>query len=672
MGDPSRLCWACRVGAFIVLTVGFTAGTPRNALVPVGPVAGHPPERAHPTPSKEGIVRRVNMEATEWIAELDEVLDAPEGAKATRLTVENAAYIAVGLLAAALRFFRLGLRPLSEGEAVQALAAFRFGQGLTSAAPAGTVPGLFAGNVIGFSLLGADDITARWLPALAGLVLVLLPYGLRRRLGRGGALAASLLLALSPTAIFFSRDLAGAAPVAACGLAVVVGLVNYADTRRSAFLYLSAAALGLGLTAGGGIYTLLLILALWGLLLYLPNRGQGRSVLVEAWQAARAEEGLPFRLGVTLAAAFGLTATVLALYPGGMGHAADLLAAWVMGFVPGRGEQPFFYPWLLLLRYEPLILILGLVEAGRWLAGGWNRRAEEGGLPWTPFLVFWAAVALLLLPFGGREATGNTLLAVVPLALLGGQGVERAVRWITRRVPWAEAWLLALAALVLGGFFYLQLAAFGRAAGGATLELGWTTLSVATSYLLLAGAALLLLLGLGAIAWVGRGPELAVAGGWLALVVALGAFGFKAAWSLNVAHASDARELMAGGRATAPDVRALVAHLEALSLEKSGDAHTLPLTVAADTGPVVAWYLRDFTEQTVVESLDAPPDTVAAVTLAAQDLPIGETFRGQGYPLRTRWLPWGLWGQSLVRWLLFTEGDLPVVDREVVLWVNGE
>jgi len=64
-------------------------------------------------------------------------------------------------------------------------------------------------------------------------------------------------------------------------------------------------------------------------------------------------------------------------------------------------------------------------------------------------------------------------------------------------------------------------------------------------------------------------------------------------------------------------------------------------------------------------------DTVAAVTLAAQDLPIGETFRGQGFALRTHWLPWGLWGRELVRWLLFTEGSLPVVDQEVVLWVAG-
>ena len=85
--------------------------------------------------------------------------------------------------------------------------------------------------------------------------------------------------------------------------------------------------------------------------------------------------------------------------------------------------------------------------------------------------------------------------------------------------------------------------------------------------------------------------------------------------------------------------------------------------------PLPAWYLRDFRQQSTVDGLSAPPDTVAAVTLAAQDLPIGETFRGQGFALRTHWLPWGLWGRDLIRWLLFAEGSLPVVDQEVVLWV---
>jgi hypothetical protein len=118
-------------------------------------------------------------------------------------------------------------------------------------------------------------------------------------------------------------------------------------------------------------------------------------------------------------------------------------------------------------------------------------------------------------------------------------------------------------------------------------------------------------------------------------------------------------------------MRAFVEEMEALSLEKSGAAHNLPVTVDAATGPVVAWYLRDFEQQTVIEGLTAPPATVAVVTLDVDEAPIGEAFRGRGFPLRSHWQPWGQWRQRLVRWLLFTEAEGPIIDQQVVIWVSN-
>jgi len=622
------------------------------------------------------------VEATDWELDLEGVAELAEAA--SWLTVERAAYLAVGLLAAGLRFFQLGLRPLNDAEAVQALAAWRFGQGAIEAAPAGTLPALFSGNVLGFTLAGASDISARWLPALAGLVLALLPFGLRHRLGRGGALAASLLLAISPSAVYLSRSLDSAILVAACGLALVVGLIGYLDTRRPGYLYLAAAALGLGLVSGPGIYSLLLIFLAFGLLLFLGERLLGRetgwSSLLVAWWAARGEKGLLAKAGAVLAATFGLVATTLVLHPAGVGHAADLIGAWARGFLPAPGGQPALYPLLLLLRYELLIVALGLVEAGRWIAARGDRRPDggQGGagapvslFPHTAFLLFWAALALVLVLVAGQRPPGNILWVVVPLALLAGQGVERAWRWIERRALWPEAGAVGAVALGLGVFFYLWLTAYSLASSAATLSAAGISLFATSTYLLLALLALVLLIALGAAAWMWRGPDLVLAGGWVAAVILLGLFSFKASWGVSVAHAADARELMIG-ETTVPDVRAFVAELEELSLDKSGDAHTLAFTVDAATGPVVAWYLRAFDRQIVVDDLSTPPETVAAVTLARQDLPIGETFRGQGFPLRAHWLPWGLWGQDLVRWLLFTEGSLPVVDQELVLWVASD
>ena len=122
------------------------------------------------------------------------------------LTVEVALYILIGMIAAGLRFYALGAQPLRESEAAQALAAWRFSQGNFEGA-AGYSPLLFLGNVFTFVLLGASEALARLVPALSGTLLAVLPYFLRRHLGRSGALVASILLALSPSTLFFSRHL---------------------------------------------------------------------------------------------------------------------------------------------------------------------------------------------------------------------------------------------------------------------------------------------------------------------------------------------------------------------------------------------------------------------------------------------------------------------------------
>ena len=634
-------------------------------------------------------------EGMDWLIDSGKSEQERAPARASWLTVETAAYAAVGVLAAVLRAFQLGLRPLDAAEAEQALAAFRLVEGEIAAAPAGTLPALLTGNAASFALLGAGDATARLVPVLAGLALALLPWGLRHRLGRGGAFAASLLLALSPSAVFASRRVDSGVLVAACGLALVVGLIRYVDFGRRRALYLAAGAAGLGLAAGPGFYTLLLILALFGASLYVGERWLGRdtgwSSLVGAYEAARhgqdagpepaavppgegeaAPDSRPLlRAGAILVSVFGLSATTFVLHPAGLGLAADLLASWARGFLPEPGGQPAVYPLLLLLLYEPLILVLGLLEAGRWLAS--RRRLPTGELPiqrslsHTALFLFWAAAALLLVVIAGHRPATNVLAVVVPLALLGGQGLEAVWRRIKGRVPGQEVVLGVLVALGLAVFVYLQLAAFARASRTATVSVAGMTLYTTSTYLLLAVVGLVLALGLGAAAWIWRGRRVVAAAAWLAAITILALFTVKGAFGAN--FDPDPRELLVG-QSTAPGIGLLVDQLEELSRNRSGDAHTLEVTVDVATGPVVGWYLREFVRLDVVEGLSQPPVSGAAVTLAQADLPIGEAFRGQGFPLRWHWLPWGLAGQDLARWLLFGEASLPVIDQEVVLWVS--
>ncbi len=76
-----------------------------------------------------------------------------------------------------------------------------------------------------------NDATARILPALFGIGIVALPLGLRRQLGRVGVLVAGLLLAVSPSFVYFSRFLREDIYFNFFMFAMVVCAVQYAHKR---------------------------------------------------------------------------------------------------------------------------------------------------------------------------------------------------------------------------------------------------------------------------------------------------------------------------------------------------------------------------------------------------------------------------------------------------------
>src|SRR5215472_4225687 len=119
---------------------------------------------------------------------------------------ELVAFVGLVLLAAVLRFWDLGSRMLHHDESLHAVYSYYLyiGKGYVHD-PMMHGPFLFELNALVYFLLGATDATARVAPAFFGTLLVGLPYFLRDRLGRTGAIAASALLALSPSILYYSR-----------------------------------------------------------------------------------------------------------------------------------------------------------------------------------------------------------------------------------------------------------------------------------------------------------------------------------------------------------------------------------------------------------------------------------------------------------------------------------
>lgn len=175
------------------------------------------------------------------------ILDVSVGSL-VKVNWEVVAYAAIFLLAVVTRFWNLGSRAVTHDESLHALYAWKLyaGQGYKHD-PMMHGPFLFHINALAYFLFGASDYTARIMPALFGVAMVLMPLFLRRWLGRTGALAASVMLLISPNILYRSRSLRHDIFVATWTLLMVIALFQYLHTRRNRWLYVGAAAIALAL-----------------------------------------------------------------------------------------------------------------------------------------------------------------------------------------------------------------------------------------------------------------------------------------------------------------------------------------------------------------------------------------------------------------------------------------
>ena len=111
----------------------------------------------------------------------------------TGVTVADGMMVVIILVAAVARFANLGALPLSPGEADAALSSWQFARGVPLTAPP-ISPAYFSFTSLIMSLGGDGDVVARLVPALFGLLTVLLPWLWRGRFRPGVWLTASVLL----------------------------------------------------------------------------------------------------------------------------------------------------------------------------------------------------------------------------------------------------------------------------------------------------------------------------------------------------------------------------------------------------------------------------------------------------------------------------------------------
>lgn len=573
------------------------------------------------------------------------------------VTVETVLWAILLALALALRLSKLDAAPLNAREAQEAMSAWRAvtGQGMSGT---GYSPLLFTANALLFGLCGASDVLARLWPALFGSVLVLAPLLFRQRVGRTGALAAGICLALSPTALFASRQLDGAVIAVTGGLVFLGGLVRFFDKGKHSWLTLAAVGLALAVTAGSAVYGVLLPLTLAGLGLYWAWPDETTKL---KWVSVRPHLG---RMVVVCLLVGLALATALIWNPAGLSATGDLLAAWLARFTPVSSEaaQSYASPMTLVVVYESLPVLLGI--AGLVWA---LRRGRRLGV----LLGLWAGLAALLLTLMPSWMPLDVLWVVLPLALLGGIAVEALVQDARARQIGLGEWLHALVVLVLWAYVYLRLARYGRF--GDSLDLLMVALTFALQVLLVAIFTLTMAQGPVAIRSFALGSGAAL----LLLTISVG-------WGAAHVRPADPRELLVR-EPTDVGVRELVRTLREISWRETGTPTTLPFTleISADDS-VLAWYLRDFgaARQTKdVESLSTVEVGPVLVT-SRREWSLGTTvYIGQDFVLQRSWQPqsvrcvwnWPPQCRATIDWLLYRDAPaMPLVDHWGVLWMQQD
>lgn len=190
------------------------------------------------TVREEGQLTTQERPLTAPLAELEHHL--------TRLLVvdgEQLAYAAIFVLAVLTRFWDLGARVMSHDESLHTRYSWNLyrGEGF-SHTPLMHGPLLFHMTALSYLLFGDNDFTSRIYPAVVGILVVILPYFMRRWLGRAGALAASFFFLISPLVLYYSRYIRHDMPAILGTLVMAIATWRYIEDRK--FKYLVWLAVG--------------------------------------------------------------------------------------------------------------------------------------------------------------------------------------------------------------------------------------------------------------------------------------------------------------------------------------------------------------------------------------------------------------------------------------------
>jgi uncharacterized protein (TIGR03663 family) len=353
------------------------------------------------------------------------------------------AFLALIVLAAALRLPDLAARPMHCDEAVHAdkFGTLLEGRGYVYDPSEHHGPTLYYLTLIPASLQGArryveiDEVTLRSVPAALGVALVAAHFGARTFLGTPGALVAALLAAISPAMVFYSRYYIHEIPLVFFTFGALLAACRYLRNPGAASALLTGACVGLMHATKETAP-----LALGSMLLALAS-----TLLVDRW---RGQALPPIRrivqdrhVALALLAALLVSGVLFSSFLGNPRGIVDSVRAFGIYLDRASAMSWHFHPWhyyLGLLIHFPSHgtpvwtegLILALAFAG-W-AAGWRASGLSGAdariLRFLGFYTLLMVVIYSAIPYKTPWCLLGFLHGMILLAGAGAVFVVRAFR----------------------------------------------------------------------------------------------------------------------------------------------------------------------------------------------------------------------------------------------------
>lgn len=323
------------------------------------------------------------------------------------------------VLALATRFYRLGERPLHHDESIHAFQSSTLAkEGTWRYDPAYHGPFLYYANALVYKIAGVNNTTARFLPAVFGLILIAFAFPLSRWIGKEAAVAYAVLVLISPHLTYFSRFIREDLYSLVFTLATILAFRYFLETERAGWLTTAAVLFALaGVTKENAYMTGVLFVA-FGFWVFLERAFTGKPAAgvpatVTSTAAWVRKHLLPLvTAGLVFLFIWALMYSAFGKYPGDWLAIPKAVKYWMGQHAIARIPGPWYYYFPQLFYYE-IGFLFAAVFAFR------TRRKD----PFFRFLVFWTIGSLAIYGWAREKVPWLTVHPLLPITILAAIGI---------------------------------------------------------------------------------------------------------------------------------------------------------------------------------------------------------------------------------------------------------